>query len=626
MISDRPKASSIPDCPGSYQFKDAEGRVIYVGKAKSLRSRVNSYFQASDALSPKTAALMSAATSVEWIQVSTDVEALVLEYNLIKEHRPRYNVRLRDDKSYPLLALTLSDEWPKATVVRGKQRKGVRYFGPYPHASAIRDTLDLLLRTFPLRTCSDSKLLRHQKMERPCLLFHIERCSGPCIKAVSHTQYSQIVEELSRFLKGDTTEVVRRLERQMRVASGELEFETAARIRDRLEAVSKVIEKQEIVSSPRENFDVVGFFDDELEASAQVLHIRTGRLIGRKGFSIDKVEDISDAALVERILELQYGDTLIDVPSRILVPYQPEDTETLQEWISAKRGGPVSITVPQRGQKRRLMEIATSNAKEEFKRNRLRRGSDHNSRSQALMALQEELGLAVSPLRIECYDMSHLQGSSYVGSMVVMEDAIPKKTEYRRFRVSIPKNDDFAAMEEVLRRRLTRMLEERELPVEERSRRFSYQPNLLLVDGGKGQLSVAIKVVEDLGLTTEIELASLAKEFEEVFRPGESIPHRLPRQSPALYLLQQIRDEAHRFAITYHRTLRARGVGGVALDEVRGLGPKRRAQLLKSFGSIAKLRAASLEEIMASKTLPAAIAAEVFMSLHSQDHLEAREG
>ncbi|MGC8464573.1 MAG: excinuclease ABC subunit UvrC [Acidimicrobiales bacterium] len=624
---ERPSPQSIPDAPGSYQFRDAEGRVIYVGKAKSLRARVTSYFQPLHLLTPKTQAMVLNASSVEWITVSSDVEALILEYNLIKEHQPRYNVRLRDDKSYPMLALTISDEWPRVTVVRGKQRKGVRYFGPYPHASAVRETLDLLQRSFPLRSCSDAKFSRQNRLGRPCLLYHIERCCGPCIDAVDRERYGEITEEMSRFLRGDTASIVGRLDREMRAAAADLDFEVAARLRDRLEAVRKVVERQEIVSSPTDNFDVIGYVDDELEARAQVFRVRRGRIVGRRGLSIDKVEDLSASVLMERFLELHYGDGIMEVPPKIYVAEAPSGLETVEGWLRGLRSGPVKISVPQRGHKRQLIQMAVANAREEFKRERMRRASDHNARSQALNALQQALGLSSAPLRIECYDMSHLQGSNYVGSMVVMEDALIKRKDYRRFKVSTPKNDDFAAMEEVLRRRLQRLLDEEKLPIEERSKRFAYRPNLIVVDGGQGQLSVAVKVREELGLTDQIELAGLAKEFEEIYLPYQHVPLRLPRQSPALYLLQTLRDEAHRFAITFHRSLRSKSVGALALDEVVGIGPKRRAQLLKHFGGVRNLRAASLEALVNSGVVSATLAEEVYQALHpSSDLPTLREG
>jgi excinuclease ABC subunit C len=614
----RPPAGTIPDAPGSYQFKDAHGRVIYVGKAKSLRQRLSNYFQNPRNLHSRTAQMVATAESVEWIQVRNDVEALMLEYSLIKQHQPRFNVRLKDDKSYPFLAVTLDDEWPRATVMRGTKRKGTRYFGPFGHAWAIRDTLDLLLRTFPIRTCSDNKLGRHERLGRPCLLFHIEKCSGPCVGEVSKEDYDRLVGELVDFLDGDTDTIVTRLEVEMQAASDELEFERAARLRDRLGAVRKAIEKQQMVVEKPEDIDVVGIEGDELEAAVQVFFVRRGRVVGRKGFVLDKAEDLTDGELVDRILEGLYADPPpLGVPKQVLVPVESADPELYEEWLTHQRGSKVSIRIPQRGDKRELMAMVTRNAAEEFNRHRLRRASDHNTRAKALNDLQDHLGLPEAPLRIECYDMSHIQGSDYVGSMVVLEDGLPKKSEYRRFKIKGEQgNDDFAAMEEVLTRRLTAYLAERDKPVTDRGGRFSYPPQLLLVDGGKGQLGVAVKVLEELGLEEEIPVASLAKRFEEVYVPGESEPRTVPRNSEALYLLQRIRDEAHRFAITYHRELRGKRMTTSVLDGVPGLGETRKKRLVKELGGVGKVKKASVEELRALSWLPDKVADAVFAKIH----------
>ena len=614
----RPPAGTIPDTPGSYQFKDRDGRVIYVGKAKSLRSRLSNYFGNPALLPPRTAQMVLAAESVEWIQVRNDVEALMLEYSLIKEHRPRFNIRLRDDKSYPFLAITLSDEWPRAMVMRGQKRKGTRYFGPYGHAYAIRETLDLLLRTFPVRTCSDNKFDRHHRQGRPCLLFHIEKCAGPCVGNIEKDAYDALVAELIDFLDGDTQPVLRRLDAHMREAADQLEFERAARLRDRLASVQKAIEKQAVVTDRPEDLDVIGIADDELEASVQVFYVRRGRVVGRKGFVVDKVEDVTPAGLVSHVLEGLYHEAALGVPKEVLVPVEPDDQALYETWLTGQRGSRVTVRVPQRGDKRSLQATVTQNAKEEFVRHRLKRSADHNARARALNALQEALDLPDAPLRIECYDMSHIQGTDYVGSMVVMEDALPKKSEYRRFKVrSVSGNDDFAAMEEVLTRRLAALQAERDRPPgEARRRRFSYPPNLLLVDGGKGQLSVAMKVVEDFGLDDEISVAALAKRFEEVFVPGQADPIRIARQSEALYLLQRIRDEAHRFAITYHRKLRDRRMTKSVLDDIAGLGPARKKRLVKELGGVAGVRRASLEELEGLAWLPDVVARAVHAKVH----------
>jgi excinuclease ABC subunit C len=609
----RPPTGTIPEGPGSYQFKDELGRVIYVGKASNLRQRLSNYFQDPRNMHTRTAQMVATAATVEWIEVRNEVEALMLEYNLIKQHKPRFNIRLRDDKSYPFLAVTLDEDWPRAMVMRGRKRKGVRYFGPYAHAYAIRDTLDLLLRTFPIRTCSPSKFNQHEKLGRPCLLFHIEKCSGPCVNEVGRDTYEMLVNDLCEFLDGDTDEVVKRLETRMKDAAKELEFEAAARYRDRLAAVQRAIEKQQMVADRSEDLDVIGLTDDDLEAAVQLFYVRKGRVVGRKGFIIDKVEDLSPEGLVARILEDLYGDEPpLGVPKHVLVPCEPEAVEVYEEWLSEQRGSKVTVRVPQRGDKRELHETVTRNAKEEFTRHRLRRASDHNSRARALNELQDALGLPEAPLRIECYDMAHLQGTDYVGSMVVMEDGMPRKSEYRRFKIkTVAGNDDYAAMEEVLTRRLQAYIDERDAPAPDRNDRkgkFAYPPQLLLVDGGKGQLAVAERVVKALGLEDEIPLASLAKRYEEVYVPGRSEPITIARQSEALFMLQRIRDEAHRFANTFHRELRGKRMTKSFLDDIVGLGETRRKRLVNELGGVNAVKKATLEQLKALTWLPDTVA------------------
>ena len=613
----RPPAGTIPTTPGSYQFKDANGRVIYVGKAKNLRSRLSNYFQNPRNLQVRTAQMVAEAESVEWIQVATEVESLMLEYTLIQRHQPRYNVRYRDDKSYPFLAITLADEWPRAMVIRGKKKKGNRYFGPYGHAYAIRETLDLLLRTFPIRTCTEGKFNRHARLGKPCLDFHIEKCSGPCVDAISEADYRDLTSELIKFLEGDTDEIVARLEADMAKASAELEFELAARHRDRLISVRKANEKNQMVGTRSEDFDVIGLYDDELEAAVQVFFVRKGRVLGRRGFIVDKAEELDRPELIARVLErLYFDDNPLGHPKKVLVPDLPTSQELYEEWLTEQRGSAVTIGIPQRGDKRELAETVTQNARESFQRHRLKRQSDHNSRSQAINQLQELLDLPLSPLRIECYDMSHIQGSDYVGSMVVVEDGLAKKSEYRRFKIkTVAGNDDFAAMEEVLRRRFTNYVADRDRPPEEWGK-FAYPPQLLLVDGGKGQLSVAVKVLKDLGLTDEIPVAALAKQFEEVFIPGRPASILLPRQSEALYMLQRIRDESHRFAITYHRQLRDKRMRKSVLDDVPGLGETRKKRLMREVGSVKAIRAASLDELKSLRWLPDPVAESIYAKLH----------
>ena len=644
-MATRPLPGSVPDAPGSYQFLDRDGRVLYVGKAKSLRQRLNSYFQDTGGLAPRTAQMVEQADHVEWMVVGSETEALLLEHNLIKQFQPRYNVRLKDDKSYPWLAVTVNDEWPRPAVVRGRKRSGVRYFGPYSNVGAIRETLDLLLRSFPVRTCSDTKFRRHERLGRPCLLFHIERCSGPCVGEVNRADYDRMVADLISFLSGDTGPLEHGLEAAMHEAAGALEFEKASVFRDKLEAVRAADAVRQMELERPEDLDVLGVAGDELEEAVQVFHVRSGKVVGRLALFVDKVEDLTAPQLIERILIDVYAESASGVPKQVLVPTMPSDADAVVEYLTERRGGPVALRVPVRGPKRSLLETVENNARDAFVRHRLNRTSDHNSRARALESLQRELGLPEAPLRIECYDMSHLQGTDYVGSMVVFEDGLPKKSDYRHFRVtSVPGNDDYAAMEEVLTRRLTALLAEepggarsdsvgpggtpgtapseatpaRPAPSESSTRRrFAYRPQLLLLDGGLGQLNVGVRVLASLGLTERIPIASLAKSFEEVYRPGSSEPIRLSRQSEGLYLLQRLRDEAHRFAISYHRTLRGKRMTMGALDGVKGLGPKRRARLMDQFGGLAGLRGASKDDLMGVSWLPAEVGAAVFDRLHT---------
>lgn len=611
---------NIPVTPGSYQFRDAQGRVIYVGKAINLRSRVSSYFADPATLHPRTASMMSFADKVEWIEVRNEVEALLLEYALIKEHKPRFNIRLQDDKSFPFMAVTTDEEWPRAMMFRGKRRKGVRYFGPYVHPGAIRDTLELLLRTFPVRTCAASKFKQHERLGRPCLLFHIEKCSGPCVGEISAVDYKVHVDGLMKFLDGDNTEIVATMEKQMITASEATDFERAAKIRDRLTAIHQVLEKQQMVGVQEDDIDVIGIAQDEITAAVQIFFVRKGRVIGRNGFVLDKVEDVSPELLVDRILENVYGDEpALGIPKQVLVPVLPESHEAVEKWLSDVRTTQVSVRVPMRGDKRELQETVTINASRELARHRLKRSADQHSRTMALNDLQQLLKLPHFPLRIECYDMAHLHGTDYVGSMVVLEDGLPAKTEYRRFKIKdVPGNDDYAAMREVLMRRLSAYKKERDLPISERGSKpgkFAYPPQLILVDGGKGQLGVAIDVVKELGLENEIPVASLAKRLEEVFVPNSSMPIDVPRGSEALFMLQVIRDEAHRFANTFHRQLRGKRMKVSGLDGIAGLGAARKEKLMQVFGSMKSLREASVEEILAQSGLPQVVSQAVYDAL-----------
>ena len=617
---ERPR--SVPDAPGSYQFKDADGRVIYVGKALSLKQRLSNYFGDPSQLHPRTQQMLERARSVEWIQVRSEVEAIMLEYSLIKEHRPHFNVRLVDDKSYPFIAVTTDETWPRVAIVRGTKRKGTRYFGPYAQTYALRDMLDMLVRSFPVRTCTNTKFARHERLGRPCLLFHIERCSGPCVGEVTPTEYRRLVEDLSRFLDGDTRAVVATLEAGMRRAAAAEEYEKAARFRDQLESARLAGEHQDVVGAADEDFDVMAIAESELDAAVQVLHVRHGRVVGRQGFVLEKVEDLGPADLVARALGQHYAETPLGVPREVLVPAMPAEHEAYAGWLTGRRGSAVVIHVPRRGHKRALIGVAEQNAAEQLVRHRTRRATDLASRARALEELQGHLGLAEAPLRIECYDMSHLQGSDYVGSMVVMEDGLTKRGDYRRFKVTgVAGNDDYGAMEEVLTRRLKRLAESERTDAHgevTRRRRFAYPPQLLLLDGGKGQLSVGVRVLRALGLAEKVAVAALAKQFEEVFVPGSPDPVRIPRDSDAIYLLQEIRDEAHRFAISYHRELRARRLRPDPLGGVRGLGKARRARLIVEFGSLRALRAASAEDLKGVTWLPDDVAGAVHAKLHPE--------
>ena len=617
----RPDPSTIPTEPGCYLWRDRHGRVIYVGKAKQLRARLASYFGAWSGIHQRTRGMLETARSVEWIVTASEVEALHLEYNLIKRHRPRYNIRYTDDKSYPYLAITVQEDVPRAMVRRNPRRDGTRYFGPYAHAYAIRETLDLLLRVFPVRTCSQGVFDRCERTGRPCLLYHIGRCSGPCVGKIGLAGHRELVNEMISFLEGNTDEVMAELTEQMHEEAGRLNFEAAARLRDQIDAAQRALAKQTMVTSARDSFDAINLHEDEYEAAFQVFSVRRGRVVGRKGWTVDKIEALSSAELLGRFLLELAMERAGELPRQLLVPFEPADRETLEQLCSELRSeaqdgaGGVRISVPQRGAKRAFLDTVRDNAAEAFHQHRLKRAKDFNARSQALNELQQALGLEEAPLRIECYDISTLQGTNSVASMVVMEDGLPRKSEYRRFQIrGVAGQDDFAMMNEVITRRFRRYLEEQAKPVAER--KFSYPPNLVIIDGGKGQLNAARAALDELGIEG-VEICGLAKRLEEVFLPDRSEPVLLPRASEALYLLQRVRDEAHRFAVTYHRTLRGKRMTESAFDEIPGIGPNRRRSLLDTFGSLKGVREATVEQLAQAPGISETLARTIYGHFHA---------
>ncbi|MFF7974699.1 excinuclease ABC subunit UvrC [Streptomyces sp. NPDC007905] len=619
----RPRPGEIPDSPGVYRFRDEHRRVIYVGKAKSLRQRLANYFQDLANLHPRTRTMVTTAASVEWTVVSTEVEALQLEYSWIKEFDPRFNVKYRDDKSYPYLAVTMSEEFPRVQVMRGHKKKGVRYFGPYGHAWAIRDTVDLLLRVFPVRTCSAGVFKNATRTGRPCLLGYIGKCSAPCVGRITPEEHRDLAEEFCDFMAGRTGTYLRRLEKQMMEAAEEMEYERAARLRDDIEALKKAMEKNAVVLADATDADLIAVAEDELEAAVQIFHVRGGRVRGQRGWVTDKVEEVTTGALVEHALQQLYGEEKGDaVPKEVLVPALPEPVEPVQEWLTGRRGSHVSLRIPQRGDKKALMETVQRNALQSLVLHKTKRASDLTTRSRALEEIAEALDLDSAPLRIECYDISHLQGDDVVASMVVFEDGLQRKSEYRRFQIKgFAGQDDVRSMHEVISRRFRRYLAEKERtgewadgagpedplidgdPVtvalkddDGRPRKFAYPPQLVVVDGGQPQVAAARRALDELGID-DIAVCGLAKRLEEVWVPGEDDPVVLPRTSEGLYLLQRVRDEAHRFAITYQRTKRAKRFRAGPLDDVPGLGETRKQALIKHFGSVKKLRSATIEQI-----------------------------
>jgi excinuclease ABC subunit C len=592
-----------------YVFRDAKGTSLYVGKALSLRSRLANYFADPATLPERTAHLVASAASVDWTVTASEVDALLLENSLIKADQPRFNVRLKDDKSYPHLAIDLRERWPRPIVARGRRRRGVRYFGPFGHAKSLRSTIDLLLPTFPVRTCSDAKFVRHERLGRPCLLADIGRCSAPCVGRVDDATYAEHVQGILRFFGGDADALTRDLRARMQAAAEAQDYEAAARLRDALVHVEHASASQQVLLSERDDLDAVGAATDGLQACVVRLEVRRGRVIARESLSADLVDDLDDGEMLERFLGDLY-DSERPPPRELVVAKDGGDLERLSAWLATLRGAPVRVGAPERGRRRGVVDLAVANAEEDLRRRTLRRAADHNARSKALVELQAALSLERAPYRIECFDMSHLQGTSYVGSMVVFEDALPDKRSYRHFTVkTVRGNDDVGAMREVLDRRLSHWR------TDGSKDRFGANPDLVVVDGGLGQLNAAIAAVEARGLTGAVELASLAKRLEEVYRPGSSRPVMLPRASEALYLLQRVRDEAHRFAITFHRSTRGRAMTASLLDGIDGLGPARRTRLLETFGTVAAVRAASLDELAALPWLPDEVARRVHVRL-----------
>ncbi|MEE1733331.1 excinuclease ABC subunit UvrC [Streptomyces sp. BE282] len=644
----RPSPGQIPDSPGVYKFRDEHRRVIYVGKAKNLRQRVANYFQDLANLHPRTRTMVTTAASVEWTVVSTEVEALQLEYTWIKEFDPRFNVKYRDDKSYPYLAVTLNEEFPRVQVMRGAKKKGVRYFGPYGHAWAIRETVDLMLRVFPVRTCSAGVFKNAARTGRPCLLGYIDKCSAPCVGRVTPEEHRELAEDFCDFMAGRTGTYIRRLEKDMMQAAEEMEYERAARLRDDAEALKRAMEKSAVVLADATDADLIAVAEDELEAALQIFHVRGGRVRGQRGWVTDKVEAVDTSGLVEHALQQLYGEERGDaVPKEVLVPALPEDTEAVSQWLADRRGSQVSLRIPQRGDKKDLMATVQRNAQQALGLHKTKRASDLTTRSRALEEIAEALGLDTAPLRIECYDISHLQGDDVVASMVVFEDGLARKSEYRRFQIKgFEGQDDVRSMHEVIGRRFKRYLQEKERtgeweepqepapgaagpaapgatgstpgvtgpvpapvltaasPADEiepreddgRPKRFAYPPQLVVVDGGQPQVAAAKRALDELGID-DIAVCGLAKRLEEVWLPDDDDPVVLPRSSEGLYLLQRVRDEAHRFAITYQRAKRAKRIRSSPLDDVAGLGETRKQALIKHFGSVKKLRQATIEEI-----------------------------
>ena len=646
----RPASGDIPTEPGVYRFRDEHGRVVYVGKAKNLRNRLNSYFAAPERLAPKTYAMVHTATSVEWTVVGSELESLQLEYTWIKEYKPRFNIAFRDDKSYPYLAVTMRDKFPRAQVMRGDRKKGVRYFGPYSQVWAIRETLDALLRVFPVRTCSPGVFKRAEASGRPCLLGYIDKCSAPCVGRISPEEHRDLADGLCRFMAGGAEKFIAELTTDMKNAAANMDFERAAVLRDDIVALTKAFERNAVVLSDSTDADLFAFVQDELEAAVQVFFVRGGRIRGQRGWIVEKVNDGSEGELIEQLLVRLYGEATAhvasasntlaeetdanrhEIPRQILVPVLPDNAEQLREWLSGVRGAKVSIAVPQRGDKAELMKTVAENARHSLALHKSRRAGDITTRSASLVELQEALELPEPLMRIECYDISHVQGTNVVASMVVFEDGLPAKSAYRKFSVSgDAARDDTASMYDVITRRFKRYLTEQQQRAQAGPQRsgevasdahaqeptkFAYPPNLVLVDGGPPQVAAAQAALSDLGVV-DVHVAGIAKRLEELWLPDDDFPVILPRNSQALFLVQRIRDEAHRFAITFHRSKRGKAMVASTLDAVPGLGPAKREALIKHFGSLKKLKAASADELTQVQGVGPSLASKI------REHFEA---
>lgn len=627
----RPATGDIPTRPGVYRFRDEVGRVIYVGKAKVLRQRLNSYFANPAGLTPKTHAMVHTAVSVEWTVVGSELEALQLEYTWIKEYNPRFNIVFRDDKTYPYLAVTMGEKYPRALVMRGDKRKDTKYFGPFYPAKAIRETLDTLLRVFPVRSCSAGVFNRAQSSGRPCLLGYIDKCAAPCVGRISPEDHKALAADLCQFMGGEGTRFIKELEAKMKDAVGKLEYEQAARYRDDIAALRRVFERNAVVLAENTEADIFAVHEDELEAAVQVFHVRNGRIRGQRGWVVEKVEDSTPEQFIEHMLTQVYGESAGDdrIPREVLVPVLPENADDVAAWLQTRRGSAVSLRVAMRGDKATLAETVRENAEQALRLHKSRRAGDLTTRSASLQELQDALGLPAPLLRIECYDASHTQGTNVVASMVVFEDGLPKKADYRKFSITgEAARDDTASMYDVISRRFKNYLAEMEDTVpmisgeidiadaSERmpARRFAYPPSLVIVDGGPPQVAAASRALADLGID-DVYVVGLAKRLEELWLPDDQFPVILPRASHALYLVQRVRDEAHRFAITFHRKKRSASMTTSLLDTIPGLGPAKREALRKHFGSMKKMRAATVEQLLEVPGIGPALAATVFDAL-----------